>query len=55
MCVKSGMIQARDHIVVVQKVHDSFMIKVSLFHLTQIRVAELFRKYSRNAWSLLLR
>ena len=30
MCTKSGMIQAHDHIVVVQKVHDAFMIKARL-------------------------
>lgn len=29
MCVKSDIVKPSDHIVVVQKVHDSFMIKVS--------------------------
>lgn len=28
MCSKTGMVRPSDHIVVVQKVHDSFMIKV---------------------------
>ena len=28
MCVRNGMVQPHDHVVVVQKVHDAFMIKV---------------------------
>ena len=47
MCVANGLLKAGDHIVVVQKVKDAFMIKVRTHHIL------IISKRARIAMALL--
>ena len=56
MCVRNGMVQPHDHVVVVQKVHDAFMIKVQPLPGTGVaRTFSLLQSLSHKEQSALLR